>query len=183
MRPGLLRNRIGIATAAFALMLGVSVADEPRGTDDKPQTLSPADALSKGRYSLRQKATLEMWRSRELSREEVQQASRHHDPEVAGRAKWVLRQWRRGAVPGMPPRISRLLHSDDPAATEELLEYGQFRAAVVAVEESAGSVELESVQERISNAWYSPFRSSVYPCAMTPISGILLLLIAPRTFA
>ena len=61
-------------------------------------------------------------------------------------------QWRRGAVPGMPPRISRLLQSDDPAAIEELLEYGQFRAAVVAVEESGGSVDLETVRDRLSNA-------------------------------
>jgi tetratricopeptide (TPR) repeat protein len=93
-----------------------------------------------------------MWRERELSREQVQRAARDPDPEVAGRAKWVLRQWRRGAVPGMPPKISRLLQSDDPAAIEELLEYGQFRAAVVAVEESGGSVDLETVRERISNA-------------------------------
>lgn len=133
------------------LCLPAAMADEPDPSNGALE-LPSEDALSRGRYSLRQKATLEMWRHREQSREQVQRAARHPDPEVAGRAKWVLRQWRRGAVPGMPPKISRLLHSDDPAATEELLEYGQFRAAVVAVEESGGAVGLESIQERISNA-------------------------------
>ena len=93
-----------------------------------------------------------MWRHRGELREQVQEAARHADPEVAGRAKWVLRQWQRGAVPGMPLKISRLLQSDDPASIEELLEYGQFRAAVVAVEESRGTVNFDALQDRLSKA-------------------------------
>ncbi len=156
--------RSTVTAVSLLFLLTAALADEPRLDESKPQRpsqelleVSPEDALSKGSYSQRQKATLEMWRRRDLSREQVQQAARHPDPEVAGRAKWVLRQWRRGAVPGMPPKISRLLHSNDPAATEELLEYGQFQAAVVAVEESAGSVDLESIQERIGNALVQRF--------------------------
>ncbi|MCG8652919.1 MAG: hypothetical protein MI861_23970 [Pirellulales bacterium] len=109
------------------------------------------EQLSKRRYSSRQRATLEMWRQRDLTRDEVQQAARHPDPEVSGRAKWILQQWRRGALPGTPPAISRLLQrTDDPAVIEELLEAGQFTAAVVAVEESAGTVDRENIQQRIS---------------------------------
>ena len=112
-----------------------------------------SEQLSKGRYSSRQQATLEMWREREVSRDEVQQAARDPDPEVAGRANWILRQWRRGALPGIPAEISRRLRdSSDPSSIQQLLEAGQFAAAVVAVEESIGTVDRESIQRRMSAA-------------------------------
>ena len=104
-------------------------------------------------YARRHVATIEMWKDREGSREIVQRAARDPDPEIAGRAKWILRQWRRGALPDTPPEISRLLRdSDSPGAVERLLNRGQFQATVVAVEESAGTINRESINQRITSA-------------------------------
>ncbi len=141
--------------------------DSQRDSDVVPGDVVPGDPsqsdsvggrsrenrLSRNNYSSRQQATLEMWRQRHLTRDEVQRAARNPDPEVAGRAKWILRQWRRGSLPETPPAISRLLQlSGDPSAITELLEGGQFHAAVVAVEESAGTADRELIQKRISAA-------------------------------
>ena len=114
---------------------------------------APTGQLARGRYSSRQQATLQMWRQRELSRDEVQRATRDPDPEVAGRANWILRQWRRGALPGIPAEVTRRLsRGDERTAIPQLLEAGQFEAAVVAVEESIGTVDRESVQSRAAAA-------------------------------
>lgn len=112
--------------------------------------INEVDQLSDRSFAERQQATLEMWRVRDQSREQVQQAAKHSDPEVAGRAQWILRQWRKGSLPGTPPEISRLLAKNPgPAGIGQLLLEGQFAAATVAVEESAGTVEFESIQQRV----------------------------------
>ncbi|MEE2938307.1 MAG: hypothetical protein VYA84_20145 [Planctomycetota bacterium] len=111
------------------------------------------EQFSQKRYSDRQQATLEAWRRREKSRDQVQQATRHPDPEVARRAKWILRQWQLGALPDTPPEISRLLQrSEGPEAIESLLEVGQFTAAIIAIEESAGTPNERAIQQRIASA-------------------------------
>ena len=51
---------------------------------DKSQSSEPS-SLARGSYVERQKATLEMWRQRSLSRQAVQDAARDADPEVAER--------------------------------------------------------------------------------------------------
>ncbi len=120
---------------------------------DSAATEDSLDRLSRRTYSSRHQATLEMWRQRELTRDQVQRAANDPDPEVSGRAKWILRQWRRGSLPDTPPEISRLLNrTDGPIAAERLLEEGQFTAAVVAVEESAGTIEGDSIEKRITTA-------------------------------
>ena len=147
-----------------------SAGEVPRG-----ETLN---WLSRDRYSRRQQATLQMWRDREKSREQVQEAARHPDPEVAGRAKWILRQWRRGALPDTPPEIARLLQaSDGPAAIERLLEGGQFTAAVVAIEESAGTVDREAIQTRIASALLRRFPLYVHQAIGSESLGDLLRLV------
>ncbi len=111
------------------------------------------EQLSKGSYSSRQRATIKMWGQREQSRDEVQRAARNGDPEVSSRANWVLRQWRRGAVPGMPPHVAKLLQQgDDPAAIQELVELGRFESALIAVQESADSIEFDEIKDRVSHA-------------------------------
>ena len=70
---------------------------------------SGAEILSQGSYAERQQATLDLWRSRDVTRDEVQDATRDPDPEVAQRAKWILRQWQRGALPDNTADISRFL--------------------------------------------------------------------------
>ena len=114
--------------------------------------------LSEGDYAARHQATLNMWKNRDQSRGAVQRAARDEDPEIAGRAKWILRQWRRGALPQTPPEIARLLENGDhQSAVLRLIESGEFEAAVVAVEESAGTPMRETISRRISVAMMQRF--------------------------
>ena len=119
----MLRNA-KIAPLFLLLLICVpqAVAQKATPLDRAPQQRDSLDHLSRKKYSSRQQATLEMWRQREISREQVQEAARHADPEVSGRAKWILRQWRRGSLPDAPPEISRLLQrTDGPIAIQRLL--------------------------------------------------------------
>ncbi|QDT13100.1 hypothetical protein K239x_51160 [Planctomycetes bacterium K23_9] len=172
MRPAL----IGLAHA-FALVVTAAAAlpsfaqspkrselpdallkDDAAEIESSEDTISLLDQLSKGRYSSRQQATLRMWGSRDELRDQVQRAARDSNPEVSGRAKWILDQWRRGTSPGMPPRVMRLLQKgDDPAAIVELIELGRFADAVVAVQESAQSIEFERIKQKVTNAFTMRF--------------------------
>ena len=110
------------------------------------------EELSDDRFSKRQQATLRIWGQRDQLREQVREASRHPDPEVAGRAKWILRQWRRGSTPDLPDHIARLVQQgDDPAAINELVEYGKLDAAIIAIEESTGMLEYPAIKQRIAD--------------------------------
>ncbi len=136
-----------LAAVASCAQLAVNAQDSPTDTELNQGEL---DQLSAGSYANRQRATLEMWRVRDQSREEVQRAARHPDPEISGRAQWILRQWRRGSLAGTPPAISRLLSKSPGAAgIDNLLVEGQFSAALVAVEESAGTIEYDAIKQRI----------------------------------
>ncbi len=129
---------------------GDLVTDSPRSVTGESVSI---EQLSDDRYSRRQAAMMQMWRLRETSRQAVQDAARHPDPEVADRANWILRQWRRGALPETPPELARLLQQDDdPSVLEELLEVGQFGAVVVAVEESAGTSQRMLLNQRLAAA-------------------------------
>ncbi|KAA1260069.1 hypothetical protein LF1_26080 [Rubripirellula obstinata] len=109
--------------------------------------------LSEGDYATRHQATMNMWKNRDRSRNAVQRAARNEDPEIAGRAKWILRKWRLGALPDTPPELSRLLDDGDgQSAILRLIENGQFGAAVVAVEESAGTPAREAISRRVTAA-------------------------------
>jgi len=158
-------------TALAILIAAAASADDPPAVPQRPAQQKPAqqkpaeqrpvqpiEELARGSFASRQRATLEMWRDRESSREKVQAATRHPDPEVAGRAQWILRQWRRGAVPGTPPHISRLLaDARGGPALERLLIAGQFDAAWAAVEESAGTLPGETTRKRIADALRTRF--------------------------
>ncbi|MFK8111932.1 MAG: hypothetical protein AB8B91_07005 [Rubripirellula sp.] len=139
---------------------GIAQSVDPNATPTEMLQKHDVDKeqLLKKKYSSRQQATMEMWRGRDTTREEVQDAAQHPDPEVSGRAKWILRQWRRGSLPGTPPEVSRQLQSmDGPSAVARLLEGGHFAAAIVAVEESVGTVEREAIQNRITSALVQRF--------------------------
>jgi tetratricopeptide (TPR) repeat protein len=112
-----------------------------------------ADNLARGRYAERQRATLEMWRMRQSSRQAVQDAARHADPEVAQRAAWILKQWRSGALPGVSKtRPSSLLDRGTPSALATVLEQGAFDAVLVAVEESAGTIEFDQIKRSVARS-------------------------------
>jgi tetratricopeptide (TPR) repeat protein len=175
----MLRNA-KIAPLFLLLLICVpqAVAQKATPLDRAPQQRDSLDHLSRKKYSSRQQATLEMWRQREISRERVQEAARHADPEVSGRAKWILRQWRRGSLPDAPPEISRLLQrTDGPIAIQRLLEGGQFRAAVVAIEESAGTADREAIQKRITSALMRRFPIYLHRAITSDSLGELLKMI------
>lgn len=107
--------------------------------------------LSTGDFSSRHRATMQLWKDREFTRGQVQQAARDDDPEKSLRAKWILQQWRKGVLPDTPPKLSRLLSDpNDPTTVIRLLEAGEFSAAAVAVEESMGTIAAESIMQRVA---------------------------------
>ena len=135
-----------LATAPVGSLL---TAQETHSQETQSQG-NELEQLSADSFASRQRATLEMWRVRDQSRQEVQRAAQHPDPEISGRAEWILRQWRRGSLPGTPPEISRLLaRSSGTAGIDDLLVEGQFAAALVAVEESVGTIEYDEIKQRI----------------------------------
>lgn len=123
-------------------------AQSEKGNATDSQRAVDAGTLAKEDYATRQRATMQLWRERETRRQEVQDATRHPDPEVADRARWILNQWRRGAVGGNP--LSLTGSDDDASAIRNVLDQGRFVAARVAVEESAGTVEFERIKNRVA---------------------------------
>ncbi|KAA5545259.1 hypothetical protein FYK55_06230 [Roseiconus nitratireducens] len=137
--------------------LGQGLGGNDTVAEKAPSAGPPADdvlrpsSLAGGSYAERQRATLEMWRKRTRSREAVQDAARNSDPEVAERAEWILRQWRSGALPGtgqMPVGSGQT--ADEPSALAAVLEQGMFDAVLVAVEESAGTIEFDQIKSRVA---------------------------------
>ena len=150
-------------------------ASDEWASDENDRTNKDVDQLSQGDYAARHQATLNMWKNRDLSRSAVQKAARDEDPEIAGRANWILRQWRRGALPETPPEISRLLNdSDGQSAILRLMESGQFGAAVIAVEESAGTPMRETISRRVTAAVMQRF--PVYAQLATTTQSVASLL-------
>ncbi|TWT93821.1 tetratricopeptide repeat protein [Stieleria varia] len=154
-------NRVLVVLVFFGWMfLSLAVglthvsAQESQSEPDPAETGSPsqsdpvtAENLAKDDYASRQRATMQLWRDREHRRQEVQDASRHPDPEVAQRANWILRQWRRGAVFGSPIPIEEL---DDAFTLQRVLDAGEFRAVQAAVEESAGTVDYDQIKKQVA---------------------------------
>ena len=140
---------LGISVNAQGLSRSITKDKISKPNRDTPRQSS--EQLSGAKYSYRQAATLEMWQERDLSREDVQDAVHHRDPEVSARANWILSQWRRGSMPDTPPEIARLLaQRGDPAVLEELLELGQFSPVIVAVEELAGTSTRDAMTQRLA---------------------------------
>lgn len=109
--------------------------------------------LARDRYVDRQRATLEMWRRRPLSRQAVQDAAQNSDPEVVERAEWILKQWRSGALPGVGTAPEKLLlDRGSPSALASVLEQGAFNAVLIAVEESAGTIGFDQIKRRVARS-------------------------------
>ncbi|WP_145389559.1 tetratricopeptide repeat protein [Stieleria neptunia] len=124
-------------------------ADADHGTKSSGALDQPR-SLARDRYVDRQRATLEMWRLRTQSRQAVQDAARHADPEVAERAAWILKQWRSASLPGVAQGPAELLlDRGSPSALASVLEQGAFEAVLVAVEESAGTIEFDQIKQRV----------------------------------
>ncbi|WP_147866844.1 tetratricopeptide repeat protein [Stieleria maiorica] len=120
------------------------------GVSDPIQNLDQPANLARDRYVDRQRATLQMWRLRTQSRQAVQDAARNADPEVAERAAWILKQWRSASLPGVAKGPAELLlDRGSPSALASVLEQGAFDAVLVAVEESAGTIEFDQIKQRV----------------------------------
>ncbi|WP_182867586.1 hypothetical protein [Stieleria mannarensis] len=128
-----------------------TVADNVQpGASDPIPNLDQPENLARDRYVDRQRATLEMWRLRTQSRQAVQDAARDADPEVAERAAWILKQWRSASLPGVAKGPAELLlDRGSPSALASVLEQGAFDAVLVAVEESAGTIEFDQIKQRV----------------------------------
>ena len=130
---------------------------------DRLDDSSFKELLSTGDYQDRQQATLEMWRGRDRSRAIVQQASRDPDPEVSGRARWVLQQWQRGILADTPPDLAKKLQAMLPSQTiDTLMSVGRFNAVVVAFEESAGTSEWQERRDQIESLILTKYPLYVY---------------------
>ncbi|TWU65363.1 hypothetical protein [Crateriforma conspicua] len=142
-----------------------SAAQQQRSTSDvtgQAQTPPPIIAtegalapeqLSSDDYRMRQRTTLQMWRHRDATRQWVREAVRDPDPEVSGRAQWILDRWRRGILPDTPPELSKRLQEVDPAeAMDLLLKAGRFEAAAVALDESSGTPAWDGLRDRAATS-------------------------------
>ena len=140
-----------IAACAFA-------SDEVESTGT-PEQVSVAGVvaneasrpLGSEEFSLRRRSTLELWRDRDKYREAIIVAARDDDPETAERARWILGRWQRGILSDTPSELAHQLAALAPIeAIERLLESGQFAAATIAMHESYGTLDFESISARVS---------------------------------
>jgi len=104
-------------------------------------------------FDRRHQAMLKLWGDRKTYRSWVEKASADPDAEVARRATWVLDRWRRGVLPETPPEIARQLEaSSGPDTVERLLNVGQFRGALVALDEAIGGAASPAILDRAKSA-------------------------------
>ncbi|MEM6364542.1 MAG: hypothetical protein AAF745_08950, partial [Planctomycetota bacterium] len=114
----------------------------------EPSTL---DQLSAGDFLLRGRSTQELWQDRSRHRSAVLQATRSSDLELASRANWVLQRWQRGITPSTPSELWPALESSEPmTAIEILLGAERFSEALVAIEESLGTMESIAITTQLN---------------------------------
>ncbi|MEM6979970.1 MAG: hypothetical protein AAF539_09910, partial [Planctomycetota bacterium] len=114
----------------------------------EPSTL---DQLSAGDFLLRGRSTQELWQDRSRHRAAVLQATRSSDLELASRANWVLQRWQRGITPSTPSELWPALESSEPmTAIEILLGAERFSEALVAIEESLGTMESIAITTQLN---------------------------------
>lgn len=160
-------NRLSLLRRLCTFLLLASIFAAPGSVAAQKNDLKPnsqsntafdqspiqAGNLARDRYADRQRATLEMWRRRPLSRQAVQDAAQDADPEVVERAQWILKQWRSGSLPGIGKTPeSLLLDRGSPSALAFVLEQGAFNAVLIAVEESAGTIEFDQIKRRVARS-------------------------------
>ena len=109
------------------------------------------ELLTRDLHGERQLAMLEVWRRRGALRDSVKRLALDKDPEVRGRANWILGQWSRGVVPETPKDLRQwLLQRTTAESLQGLLQQGYFRAVVVALEESASRPDAQAVRDRVA---------------------------------
>ena len=150
-----LSNKLAFAIVAACLSCTIVPAQFAWSVDQESPTPEPpttqTELLAASEFDDRVQTTLQWWRDRDRWRTDVIQAIRHRDPEISDRARWVQSQWQRGILADIPTELADILSKVSPAeAIEVLLEAGRFRAATVAMEEAAGTIEYEAILARVS---------------------------------
>ncbi|WDQ18931.1 GlcNAc transferase [Rhodopirellula sp. P2] len=148
-------TKLAFAIVAGCFIAGMTPAQVAWSVEQKPATPdmpSPqTELLAASAFDDRVQTTLRWWSDRDQWRSDVIQATRHPDPEIADRARWVQSQWQRGILTDTPTKLVAVLTKVTPAeAIEVLLEAGRFGAATVAIEEASGTIEYEAILARVS---------------------------------
>jgi tetratricopeptide (TPR) repeat protein len=124
----------------------------PSNPSGKPDYQALLSSMSKADFATRRSITYQLWMDREHSREVIQAATRDTDPEIAGRAQWILKQWQKGILPGVPPKVTGLLKLSqeiyEPIGM--LLEMGEFRTLAISLSESDGATGKTEIRELTS---------------------------------
>ncbi|TWT95071.1 tetratricopeptide repeat protein [Neorhodopirellula pilleata] len=117
---------------------------------DMPTSWEPT-ALSNTDFSIRRRSTVELWQDRDRYRDAVLEAIRSDDLETAERARWVQDRWRRGIFAETSPEmIQRLAQLEPVEAIELLLETADFASATIAMSESIGTLDFETITTRVA---------------------------------
>lgn len=102
-----------------------------------PTVDAVAAGLGRGSFEQRQQLMWRLWRQRATHGDAVRLASRDADPEVSGRATWIVERWKRGILPQLPaPLVPQIDARSAGDAFRQLLSLGQFDAATIAAEET-----------------------------------------------
>ena len=116
------------------------------------------DLLTKDPQGQRNLAMLELWRRRGSLGEMIQRLSIHEDAEVRARARWILKQWAKGALPETPEDMERLLDRvPGESSLKALLKIGDFTSIIVALGESADTLEGRSSRDDLATEIYRNF--------------------------
>jgi tetratricopeptide (TPR) repeat protein len=118
-----------------------SLPDPSNKSSSKPDYQALLRSMSKADFATRRLIARQLWNDREQSREIIQAATHDDDPEIAGRAQWILKQWQKGILPGVSPKVAGLLtlSKENDKLISTLLDMGEFRTQAIAIAESGDS--------------------------------------------
>ena len=106
--------------------------------DDAAKVETELRQLSSSRHRARKEAMRRLWNRWSEYREAIVRATAHSDPEVAARARWVMKQRRLGIGPDTSPQLARLLAGEDQSGDplRRLLELGEYDALLARMKEA-----------------------------------------------
>lgn len=155
-------------------------ADPPAPAEESPDPLALVGRLASESYHEREAATQELWDMGERGLEALRTAQDSQDPEVAYRARRLVRRIQTGITPDTPPEIVQLVeayHRGDPddkrivmealrkkAAYMQVLRLHRFEEDPLALEECSETVELvviPAVQELLAKEDWDAARTTM----------------------
>ena len=109
-----------------------------RAADETVAVETELRRLSSPTHRVRKEAMRRLWNQWSQYREAIVRATEHRDPEVAARARWVMKQRRLGIGPDTSPQLARLLAGEDQTGDplRRLLELGEYDALLARMKEA-----------------------------------------------